>query len=67
MLKVVVPPLPSPCADAFHMEAAAQKHLYPLPKLVILGILAGGWVGAGGGGAWCLQEMHAGERCNPQV
>lgn len=26
---------------AFHVEAAAQKHHYPFPKLLVLGVLAG--------------------------
>ncbi|PRW05792.1 cytosolic phosphoglucose isomerase isoform A [Chlorella sorokiniana] len=32
---------------AFHMEAAAQKNMYPLPKLVILGLLAGAYISMG--------------------
>ncbi len=31
----------TPPADAFHVEAAAQKNMYPFPKLMVLGLLAG--------------------------
>ena len=33
-----------------HIDAAAAKHTYAFPKLLVLGILAGGWAGGPAGG-----------------
>ena len=46
----------------FHSNAAADKHRYAFPKLVVLGILAGEqsamWVAVAGGGARRAQELE---------
>lgn len=61
---------PSRLWPAFHAEAAAQKHCYPLPKLVVLGMLAGAAEqhGVPGGrqpcwvARWCLAACSAAGR-----